>query len=113
MTRTADSPARVVAVADRFASGAADLARARQALSARKVELAPESELRTLFPDCELGAVPPFGSEYGLTTVVDEPLTHDDYIVFDGNSHHEAISMSYGDFAAIEHPRIAELSHRN
>lgn len=90
-----------------------DFERARKALAAQSIELAPESELGDLFPDCEFGAVPPFGSEYGLPTIVDEALTHDDYIIFDGNRHTEAISMSYSDFAAIEHPRVATLSRHN
>ncbi|MBW3542656.1 MAG: YbaK/EbsC family protein [Planctomycetes bacterium] len=93
------------------ATHAIDFDSLRQALSARSVELAPEDELSTLFDDCELGAVPPFGSQYGLPTLVDKPLCEDEHIVFDGNTHGEAIYMRYHDFEKIEHPRVAAFSH--
>jgi Ala-tRNA(Pro) deacylase len=87
-----------------------DLDKARAALHTGAVALADESEFGRLFPDCERGALPPFGSGYGLTTVVDEGLTRDEEIVFEGNTHREAIQMRYDDYAALEHPRVADLS---
>lgn len=92
------------------ASHFVDMPKARQALSAASIKLAMEDDLSDLFPDCELGAVPPFGSRYEMETVVDESLSHDDYIVFEGNCHDEAISMRYGDFAAIEQPTVADFT---
>ncbi len=76
----------------------------QQCFEAKKVVLAEENEFRKLFPDCEIGAVLPFGSIYGMKTIVDVGLTQGERIVFDGNTHEEAISMLYKDFDMIEHP---------
>lgn len=84
--------------------------KAAAALKADGVLLADETEFARLFPDCERGALPPFGSQYGLATLVDESLTHDDEIVFEGNNHHEAVRMSYDDYAALEKPTVADIS---
>ncbi|HZZ72479.1 MAG TPA: YbaK/EbsC family protein [Pirellulales bacterium] len=82
----------------------------RQSLQARAVELATEEECGRIFPDCEVGALPPFGSLYGLQTVIDASLTEDDEIVFEGNTHHEAIRMKFQDFERIERPQIATIA---
>ena len=74
------------------------------------LELAHEDELADLFPDCEVGAVPPFGSLYGLKTWVDSRLAEDDHIVFDGQSHHEALRMSFASYQALEDPLVGDLS---
>ena len=87
-----------------------DLQMVRESLGAGQVELAPEKELAKLFSDCELGAIPPFGSRYGLKTLVDTALTDDEYIVFEGNRHDESLSMRYFDFSNIEQPRVAAVS---
>jgi len=87
-----------------------DLPLAKAALGAHSVKLAIEQELGDRFPDCELGAIPPFGSEYGMETLLEETLTHDESIAFEGNSHEEAICMRYADFEQIEQPRVAEFS---
>jgi Ala-tRNA(Pro) deacylase len=84
--------------------------RAARALGTDNVELAAEEEITRLFPDCEPGAVPPFGSKYGVRTLVDESLTEDEYIVFEGNTHQEAIYMRYYDYQKIEQPRVAAFS---
>jgi Ala-tRNA(Pro) deacylase len=87
-----------------------DLPMTRAALGSNSVKLALEQELGNRFPDCELGAIPPFGSEYGMETLVDEALTHDETIAFEGNSHEEAFCMQYTDFEQIEQPHVAEFS---
>jgi Ala-tRNA(Pro) deacylase len=68
------------------------------------VEMAGESEMEVLFPDCERGAIPPFGSLYHVRTIVDESLAEDEKIVFEAQSHEEAIRMTYRDYENIEHP---------
>jgi Ala-tRNA(Pro) deacylase len=88
-----------------------DMLKARKALGVQTLELAPEQAFPGLFPDCEVGAVPPFGSRYGLKTLVDEPLTHDEQIVIEGNTHEEAIRMKYSDFERLEHPQVASFSY--
>jgi Ala-tRNA(Pro) deacylase len=87
-----------------------DFARAAASLGARHVGLVSELDLADIFHDCELGAVPPFGPQYGLKTIIDEALTDDEYIVFDGNTHREAIAMRLAELIRIERPRIAALS---
>src|SRR5438552_623318 len=59
-----------------------DLDRVRVDLGEEQVEMATEEEMDRLFPDCERGALPPFGSLYSLPTVVDEALAADEQIVF-------------------------------
>src|SRR5262249_43176385 len=83
-----------------------DFEKAGAALQAGAVMLADEGEFARLFPDCERGALPPFGSQYGLTTLVDKSLTRDEQIVFEGNTHHEAIRMRYSDYAVLERPQV-------
>ena len=72
--------------------------------------MATEIEMAELCPDCEIGALPPFGSQYGLKTVVDESLVADEWIVFEGNTHAEAIRMKFADFCDIEHPLVLPIS---
>jgi Ala-tRNA(Pro) deacylase len=86
-----------------------DLERARQELGAQEIEMATEAEMDRLFPDCERGAVPPFGSIYHLETVVDESLGADEQIVFDAQNHEDAIRMRYRDYEALEHPRVGHF----
>lgn len=87
-----------------------DLERVKRELGAERVALATEDEMARLFPDCEPGAIPPFGSLYHLTTLVDESLATDEEIVFEGQNHHEAIRMTYRDFQAQEHPRLGHFA---
>ena len=76
------------------ATHAVDLEQLRRDLGEERVELAPEEEMDRLFPDCERGAIPPFGSVYHLPTLVDESLAEDEQIVFEAHNHKEAIRMA-------------------
>ena len=87
-----------------------DFDKARAALQAKTVELATELEVAQRCPDCEVGALPPFGSQYDMQTVVDEPLTTDDSILFEGTNHAEAIRMKCRDFLEVERPLVAAIS---
>ena len=78
-------------------------------LGADRVWLMPEVQFAGLFPDCEPGAEPPFGTLYGLPTVVDQALTHEPRILFRAGSHDEALEMGFSDYVAVEHPRIGEF----
>ncbi len=80
-----------------------------RAMSVHQVELAKEEEMRALFPDCEVGAEPPFGNLYGLPVYVDRALTEDQDIFFEAGNHHEAIKMALTDFTALVHPRVASF----
>ncbi len=71
-----------------------------------KVELASEYEFQDKFPDCELGAMPPFGQLYDMDVYVAEVLTKDKQIAFNAGNHSELIKMSYKDFEQLVHPNI-------
>lgn len=88
-----------------------DLHSLRRMFGTHRVRLATEQEMRELFPDCEVGAMPPFGTLYGLPVYVDRSLAGDRQIFFEGGTHSEAISMRYWDFAALVFPIVAEF-HR-
>jgi Ala-tRNA(Pro) deacylase len=75
-----------------------------------EVVLASESEFAAAFPDCELGAMPPFGRLYGLTTWVDESLTRDLEITFNAGTHSEAIRMSFEDYRRLEVPSVSRFA---
>lgn len=88
-----------------------DLPAAQQSLGVAKLNLATEQEMKTVLPANEVGALPPFGSLYGMRTLVEQALTRDEEIVFEGNTHHESIRMRYADFAGLEQPIVAQISH--
>jgi Ala-tRNA(Pro) deacylase len=87
-----------------------DLDRASGVLGGSKTELATEDELAQQCPDCETGALPPFGSRYGMRTIVEESLSEDDSIYFEGNTHHESIRMKFDDFLEIEEPQMKKFA---
>src|SRR4030095_12044740 len=71
-------------------------------------ELATEQEFATLFPGCELGAMPPFGNLYGLDTYVTRSLADDEEIAFNSGTHTELIRMPYRDFERVVHPKAID-----
>ncbi len=73
------------------------------------LSLAGEPELRELFPDCEVGAMPPFGNLYGIPVLVDACLPQTGAFVFQAGNHHEVIRMSYGDFERLAQPVVADV----
>jgi Ala-tRNA(Pro) deacylase len=86
-----------------------DLERAG-AILGEDVSLASEREFERAFPDCEMGAMPPFGNLYGLPTLVDEELAKDQEIVFNAGTHTDAIRMAFRDFTTAAQPRLARVS---
>jgi Ala-tRNA(Pro) deacylase len=87
-----------------------DFARVKSALGAREARLAREQEFAHVFPDCEVGAMPPFGNLYNVPVVVDQQLTEDPYIVFNAGTHRETMKIAYADFARLVSPRVADFS---
>ena len=76
----------------------------------KPVHLATELEISDLFPDCELGAMPPFGALYNLPVYVDESLARDKEVVFNAGTHHDAVRMTYGDFVRLAQPKICSFA---
>jgi Ala-tRNA(Pro) deacylase len=82
----------------------------KQAVGASACELASEDDFKELFPDCELGAMPPFGNLYGLEVYVAGSLAEVDEIVFNAGIHTELIWMAYSDFERLVNPKVARFS---
>lgn len=87
-----------------------DPRKAAVAVGARKVLLAEEEDFEGAFPDCEVGAMPPFGNLYGVPVYVDKALAGDDAIVFRSGTHTDTMSVSYADFERLVEPTVAELA---
>lgn len=87
-----------------------DLDRLAEATGSSKAELATEEEFSGLFPDCDTGAMPPFGNLYDLDVYVSESLTDDEEISFAAGSHRELIRMSYSDFERLVKPTVLQFS---
>ncbi len=87
-----------------------DLQRVRAILHDPGVRLATEEEMAGLFPDCELGAEPPVGCLYGLTTIMDDRLREDEYLVMQAGTHTEAIRARRADFEKVCRPIVAHIT---
>lgn len=69
------------------------------------IDLAREGDFKNKFPECEVGAMPPFGNLYGMKVFVSKQLSHDD-IIFNSGSHSELVQMSYQDFIRLVKPTL-------
>ncbi|MBI1352925.1 MAG: deacylase [Acidobacteria bacterium] len=83
-----------------------DLAELQAALGVNRLRLATEEEVAKLFPDCEMGAMPPLGPLFGLAVYVDNRLAEQPMIEFNGGTHRDEIRMPYGEFARIVSPLV-------
>jgi Ala-tRNA(Pro) deacylase len=86
-----------------------DLDRLGQLMNTNKLRLANEAEFKDVFPDCELGAMPPLGNIYHLDVWVDDSLRLHYEICFNAGTHAETIQMSFADFARLVQPRTASF----
>jgi Ala-tRNA(Pro) deacylase len=87
-----------------------NLDRARLALGAQEVRLAEEAEFADAFPDCEVGAMPPFGNLYDVPVYVDSSLTEDEVIYFEAGTHTDTMSVGYADFDRLVQPTVADFA---
>jgi len=83
-----------------------NLGAVRKTLGAEEARLAVEEEFGMLFPDCEVGAMPPFGNLYGVPVLVDAVLARDPVIFFNAGSHRRTITMTYADYARLVRPAV-------
>jgi len=100
----------VLAMAVVSASQYVDLTLLKHAVGAKSVSLAAEDEFRGTFPDCETGAMPPFGNLYGMTVFADDSLKKDKEIAFNAGSHRELVRLAWDDFVRLVEPRIIKLA---
>jgi Ala-tRNA(Pro) deacylase len=86
------------------------LSRARAALGCREVRLATEAEFGAAFPDCDLGAAPPFGGVYNVPTYLDQRLLAAETLVFAAGSHRHSMRLTLADYLQAAHPTEADLA---
>lgn len=79
-------------------------------ITGQQTALAGEPEFKELFPDCALGAMPPFGRLYGVTTYLDHSLADSDNIVFEAGTHSDAIKMRFADYERLANPQVADFA---
>ena len=106
----------IVKLDDKFAmavlpaSHRVDMDYLKRGVDASQVEVASEQEFKDLFPDCEVGAMPPFGNLYDMDVYVAERLTDDEEIAFNAGSHTELVRMAYTDFENLVSPKVIRLT---
>jgi Ala-tRNA(Pro) deacylase len=86
-----------------------DFARAEALLGAKEARLAHELEFAARFPDCDVGAMPPFGNMYGLPVYVDKSLAADERIVFAAGTHTDTVTMTFTDFVSLAQPTVVDF----
>src|ERR1700736_5992543 len=87
-----------------------DLLQLRSAAGAMNVALASEEEFKERFPDCEIGAMPPFGNLYDMFVFADETLARDKEIAFNAGSHRELVRLAWEDFVRLVEPKIVRFA---
>lgn len=91
------------------ASHKINLSTVKASLGAKEARLASEDEFTSRFPECEIGAMPPFGNLFGLAVFVDPALEKDEYIYFNAGNHVQTVRLKYQDFARVVKPQTARL----
>jgi len=82
----------------------------REVTGCDEVKFASEEEFKSKFPDCETGAMPPFGNLYGMDVYEAEALTRNDEIAFNAGSHTEVIRLRYHDFERLVQPHVVSFT---
>lgn len=86
-----------------------DLSALGRVLGKPGVSLVPEDQMQSLFPDCEPGAMPPFGQPYGLPVWVDACFPKAGEFAFQAGNHHEVVRMRYAEYERLARPVVAEF----
>ena len=82
----------------------------REVTGSDQVKFVAEEDFKKRFPDCETGAMPPFGNLYGMEVFVSEQLAEDDHIAFNAGTHTEVMRLAYPDFARLVKPKVARFT---
>jgi Ala-tRNA(Pro) deacylase len=82
----------------------------REVTGSDQVKFASEEAFQEKFPDCETGAMPPFGNLYGMEVFVAESLTENVEIAFNAGSHTEVIRLSFKDFERLVKPKVVSFT---
>ncbi len=94
------------------ASYKVDFGQLKANLGSEDIALAGEAEFKNSFPDCEVGAMPPFGNLYDMEVYVAETLTHNNEIAFNAGTHTEIIRMNFSDFERLVNPKVLRFSKK-
>lgn len=92
------------------ASYRVDTKKLKKVLNCKRLGISKEKDFEEIFPDCEVGAMPPFGNLYNLGVWVDQVLTEDEFIVFQAGSHVETLKIKYSDYAQLVNPKVGDFS---
>lgn len=84
----------------------------KKVIGASKLELLREEEFKDLFPDCDIGAMPPFGNLYDMQVLVAESLAEEEEIAFNAGSHTDLIKMAYKDYERLVKPKVVKFSSK-
>jgi len=103
----------VLAMAVVPASLHVDLELLKRLTGAQTAEIASEREFKDAFPDCETGAMPPFGNLYDMPVYADESLAEYDEITFSAGTHRELVRMSWKDMVRLVSPTISVLTYHH
>ena len=103
----------ILAMAVVPASFHVDMDRLKMLTGAQAVELATEAEFKDAFPDCETGAMPPFGNLYDMSVYADMKLTENEEITFTAGTHRELVRMHWDDMLRLVNPTISELTYHH
>jgi Ala-tRNA(Pro) deacylase len=87
-----------------------DMVSLRRATNAKTASLATEEEFKNQFPQCETGAMPPFGNLFGIAVFADETLEKDKEIAFNAGTHRELIQMAWQDFKELVGPKMIRFA---
>jgi Ala-tRNA(Pro) deacylase len=87
-----------------------DTDKLKEALGAREVRLSDEAAMGRLCPDCDAGAVPPFGNLYDLPVYLAREMTEDEQITFNGGTHRTAVRMRFQDYERLVRPRVVDFA---
>lgn len=91
------------------ASQRIDLGLLKKVAKAKDVAIASEAEFKDIFPECDLGAMPPFGNLWGMAVYVAESLAEDEEIAFNAGTHTELLKLSFKEFERLVKPTIAKF----
>jgi len=87
-----------------------DFQEVRDVLGFAHARMVPETELNRLFPDCELGAMPPFGNLYGMPVYLDSGLAAEETITFNAGTHRDVVHMRTSEFRKLVQPTLISLA---
>jgi Ala-tRNA(Pro) deacylase len=78
----------------------------------RRLALAPENRLPSVFRDCASGAIPPLGPAYGMETIMDDSLVGQPEVFFESGDHCGLIRVSGEEFLALlREARHGQFAH--